>query len=798
MKTTIEEILFFLAKTHKLRLFALLLLIVNVGCSLNCKEESLVHDNLLWYDRPANKLEEALPLGNGRIGAMVFGKSSHERIQLNDDSMWPAELGWSEPDGNPDDLKKMRQLLIDGEHQKADHLFVDKFSNKTVVRSHQTLGELFLNFEHEDVSDYKRQLDLNTAIATTSYRTKGYQVEQKVYVSHPHRAMVIELSSDLPEGFSGHIELKRPEDGGFPTASTQVDKNLTLVMQGEVTQREAQFRSKPAPILNGVRFETCLKVVNVDGEVLAGEGSLEMKNVSKAIIYLVSNSSFYSEDFQTQNKNDLDKAIAVGAKIIKEEHIKEHQTYYQRVSLNLGGAANDSIPTDKRIERVTNGAIDLGLQAMLFNYGRYLLIGSSRPGSNPANLQGLWNRHINAPWNADYHLNINLQMNYWLANVTNLDELNTPLFDYIDRLVVNGQKTAKLNFGCRGSFIPHATDLWAPTWLRAPTAYWGCSVGASGWLMQHYWEHYAFTGNVDFLRERAFPAIEQSALFYSDWLIKDPRDGYLVSAPSTSPENVFFINEKEYAATCMGSAMDQQVIAEVFDQYLQACAILNISKPLVDKIKAQLENLRPGFVLNDAGRVMEWDREYKEVEPGHRHMSHLYGFHPGTAVTQSKTPELMEAVRKTLDYRIANGGAGTGWSRAWLINCYARLLDGDKAQEHIELLFTRSMFPNLMDAHPPFQIDGNFGYTAGIAEMLVQSHEDDLIRVLPALPAIWSNGHAKGLRARGNITVDIEWSKGELTNLTLSCPVDKKLRLVYGDQEIEVNITGGQPYKYVK
>jgi alpha-L-fucosidase 2 len=433
---------------------------------------------------------------------------------------------------------------------------------------------------------------------------------------------------------------------------------------------------------------------------------------------------------------------------------------------------------------------------MLFNYGRYLLICSSRQGSNPANLQGLWNEHLNAPWNADYHLNINLQMNYWLANVTNLDELNQPLFDYVNKLVENGQVTAQKNFGCKGAFIPHATDLWAPTWLRAPTAYWGCSLGAGGWLMQHYWQHYLYTKDEGFLKETAFPAIEQVARFYSDWLIEDPRDGYLVSAPSTSPENRFYDADGRQVASCMGSAMDQQVIQEVFDNYLQACSELNIENELSKKITEQRQQLRPGFVLGEDGRILEWDREYKEPEPGHRHMSHLYGFHPGTAVTKSATPDLLDAVNKTLQHRLDNGGAGTGWSRAWLINCYARLMDGNQAHKHIGLLFKKSMFINLFDAHPPFQIDGNFGYTAGVAEMLLQSHEDGLIRILPALPDAWKDGSVKGLKARDNIEVDIKWSDKIVKEVKLLSKKDLTIKLLIDNNEVEATLLANQPFIY--
>lgn len=766
------------------------------SCS-NESPQTPKHENKLWYNQPAQNWEEALPLGNGRLGVMVFGNPTNERIQLNDDSMWPADnKAWNEPSGNKDDLNNIRALLFKGENTKADSLFVNKFSRKTVVRSHQTLGDLFIDFNHKNITDYRRELNINNATSSVSYKTNGNRVTENIFVSHPHNAIIIEFESEAENGLNGKVRLTRPEDHGFPTATAKTTDNNLLVMQGEVTQRGGKFDSKPFPILNGVKFETQLKIKNADGEILKGEDYLELKNVKKATFYMVSNSSYYHENFAKQNNLDLENVLKTDIKTIKKEHIKDYQNLYSKVALNLNNTELDSIPTDERIKRIKNDSVDVALEALLFQYGRYLLISSSRENTNPANLQGLWNKHIEAPWNADYHLNINLQMNYWLANVTNLDELNIPLFDYVDKLVENGKTTAQKNFGCRGSFLPHATDLWAPTWLRAPTAYWGCSVGAGGWMMQHYWQHYEFTKDIEFLKNRAFPAIKEVAMFYSDWLIEDPRDGTLISAPSTSPENRFFNAEEKPVATCLGSAMDQQVIAEVFHNYIEACKILNIKNELLTKIKAQQEQLRPGFVIGDESRILEWDRPYKETEPGHRHMSHLYGFHPGVQVTEKETPEIFKAVKNTLDYRLANGGAGTGWSRAWLINCSARLLDGDMAHEHVQLLFKKSMFNNLFDAHPPFQIDGNFGYSAGIAEMLLQSHEKNTIRILPALPKAWKNGEVKGLKARGGLTVDITWSNNKLEEVVINSEHDHDFKMIYLSEEIPVSVKKGERFEY--
>ena len=617
-----------------------------------------------------------------------------------------------------------------------------------------------------------------------------------MFASAADQVIVVALKSAHPRGLNGRLSLQRPQDEGVPTARTSTSEG-DLILEGEITQRKGRFNSQLAPITDGVRFQTRIKTKHTGGTVTAIDKSITLDGVQELELYLVSNSSFYHEEYQVQNLKQLEALQSKGLAYLEQRHLEDHQSLFNRVQFDLiTDNTLQNQPTDKRLEAVKQGAIDLELQETLFHYGRYLLIGSSRAGTLPANLQGLWNPHINAPWNADYHLNINLQMNYWLANLTQLDELNGPLFDFVDRLIESGRETAEKNFGARGSFLPHATDLWAPTWLRAPTAYWGASFGAGGWMAQHYWQHYLFTQDLKFLKTRGFPAIEAVAQFYSDWLIEDKRDGTLISAPSTSPENRYLNAQGVPVASCLGSAMDQQVITEVFTNYLLAADALKIKNEKITTIRNQLKQLRPGFQLGSDGRILEWDREYKELEPGHRHMSHLYGFHPGDQISLSKTPKLFEAVRKTLDYRLENGGAGTGWSRAWLINCAARLMDGAMAQEHIELLFQKSIYSNLFDAHPPFQIDGNFGYTAGVAESLVQSHEPGILRLLPALPSNWSQGSIKGLKARGNIIVDLNWKNNSLQQIQLLAGHNTQKELLYRDQQITVNLKAGVPFTY--
>src|SRR5690606_2685297 len=412
-----------------------------------------------------------------------------------------------------------------------------------------------------------------------------------------------------------------------------------LEMKGMVTQRDGQIDSKPDPILHGVKFRVLLLAQHQDGEIKASGESLQVAGSKEIFLKLVAETSYYKADFEKKAEAKLDRIAFSSWGQLLQTHEREYKSWYDRMSLTLGSGAIDELPTDQRIQNAKAGQTDLHLEKLLFDFGRYLLISSSRPGTNPANLQGLWNQHISAPWNADYHLNINLQMNYWPAEVTNLSELHGPLFDFTDALIENGKKPATANFNMKGAMLPHTTDLWKIPFLQARTAFWGSWVGAGAWLGRHYWEHYLFTQDKQFLETRALPAFEQIAQFYSDWLITDPRDGTLVSAPSTSPENQFINERGDHAASTMGVAMDQQLIADIFSIYLKSNELLGKRSALTDKIQSQLAQLRPGIQLGLDGRILEWDRDYEETEKGHRHMSHLYAFHPGAAVTKDGTPE---------------------------------------------------------------------------------------------------------------------------------------------------------------
>lgn len=773
-------------------------LLLSILLGLNACTFAQAQTSILWYNQPSTVWEEALPVGNGRLGAMVFGIPGNERIQLNEDSLWPgSNEEWGLADGNRADLDQIRQYLLDGENKKADSLLVLKFSRKDVTRSHQTMGDLWIDFENADKSVLtKRSLNLETATVLTEFTLDGYESTQEVIASAPDDAVIIRFKTSHPDGFNAMITMSRPMDKGFATTTSKTLNNQQLEMSGMVTQRGGQIDSKPVEILNGVKFRTILAVQSQSGKISASDNTILVNGAAEFMIKLVSATSFYHENYEKEAESMLEKIELKSWGELLSAHQRDYASYFDRMTLQLGEPAPDSTPTDQRIAQVKAGATDLHLEKMLFDYGRYLLISSSRQGTNPANLQGIWNKDITAPWNSDYHVNINLQMNYWPAEVTNLSDLHMPLFDFIDGVVEKGKAAASENFDMAGSMVPHTTDLWQTTFLRAATAYWGGWIGAGGWIARHYWEHYLFTQDLNYLKERAYPVMSEVVAFYSDWLVEYPGEGTLVSSPSTSPENRFVNANGDQVATTMGAAMDQQIIEDIFNIFLKSSKLLNIESSLTLKVKTQLSKLRPGVQIADDGRILEWDQAYEETEKGHRHMSHLYAFHPGDAITFSKTPQEFSAVRKTLEYRLANGGAGTGWSRAWLINFSARLLDGNMAHEHIQRLLAQSLYPNLFDAHPPFQIDGNFGYTAGVAEMLVQSHESGIIRILPALPDAWASGSVKGIRARGNYTIDMSWQKGELKTLKINAGKSGKIQVIYGMSEMELELNKGESFEF--
>ncbi|WP_026235632.1 glycoside hydrolase family 95 protein [Echinicola pacifica] len=744
--------------------------------------------HILWYENPAEVWKDALPVGNGRLGGMVFGQPSTEHIQLNEDSLWPGAADWGEGRGNAQDLAKLRELILNGQVHEADEKIIEFFSYRDVIRSHQTMGDLYLNFDHtKEITNYQRQLDMSTGVSKVSYQVGGHSFEQTVFASAPDDVMVIHLSTDLPEGFSLAIDMERPLDEGHQTVKVHSDASDQIMMTGEITQYGAKKDSESRPLDYGVKFKTIVKVHETDGKTSSDQGTLHIKGARTLTLLLIANTSFHQTDIDYRNQVQLDQLSFKTYDQLLKSHIQDFSRYYNRTELVLGDTELNRLPIDKRLQRLKEGHKDADLAAKLFHYGRYLLISSSRPGTNPANLQGLWNKDIVAPWNADYHLNINLQMNYWPAGPTQLQEMELPLFDLIDRMIERGKITARQQYGIsRGSVIHHTSDLWAAPWMRAKRAYWGAWIHGGGWISRHYWEHYQFTADTTFLENRAYPALKEIASFYVDWLQKDAKTGKYISSPESSPENSYYAADGKPAALSYGSAMGHQIISDVFQNTLAAAHVLGIDDEFTAEVQERLDNLFSGVSLGPDGRILEWNEPYDEPEKGHRHMSHLYALHPGDDITENNKAEF-EGAQKTIDYRLQHGGAGTGWSRAWMINFNARLLDATSAEDNLYKLLQISTGNNLFNEHPPFQIDGNFGYTAGLAELLLQSHEG-FIRILPALPPSWKNGAIKGLVARGNIIIDISWENGQAKQIRFKSPADQSIKVLYLGEMHTINL----------
>ncbi len=730
----------------------------------------------IWTTTPAKSFIESSPLGNGRVGAMVFGGVGHERVVLNESTMWSGSPQNADRKDAYQDLPKIRDLFLSGENFDANKLTQKTFVCKghgsagAAYGKYQTLCDLVIDSPEKNPTDYRRVLDLDRAIATVSYRSNAATCTKEAFVSAPANTFVYRYRTDSPAGITFDAQLSRSEQ-----VTTHAD-GQDFVIEGDLDSGQ--------PGTPGVRFSGRLRVITEGGSSKTDDQGIHIKGAKEATILFSAGTSMFDKLFEPGVKKRLDTASAKPFVSLEQEHVKDYQKFFHRVAIKLPDGPSASQPTPARLAATSHGEDDPSLAALYFNFGRYLLISGSRPDSPlPNNLQGIWAEEVNTPWNADFHLDINVEMNYWPAEVTNLGDCTAPFMKLIGGLVPNGKKTAKAYYNAHGWVAHTITNPWGYT-SPGEAATWGSAPTGGAWLCEHLWDHFAFNGDHTYLQS-VYPIMKGAAEFFLDALMEEPKHHWLVTCPSDSPENSYMDAASERPlAVCVGPTMDTEIIRELFSNVIQASNVLGTDTDFRKRLVATLARLAP-IQVGKHGQVMEWLQDYEESEPHHRHLSQLYALYPSNQITVEKTPALAKAAVVTLERR---GDDGVGWSLAWKTCCQARLRNGDHAWKLLKTLFRPvtdtsirndgggGTYPNLLDACPPFQIDGNFGATAGIAEMLLQSRDGEIF-LLPALPKAWKTGQVTGLRARGGLTVDIHWKDGKVTSYQVTGQNSKKVKV---------------------
>ena len=741
---------------------------------------------LIWDNQAADKWDIAYPVGNGRLGAMPFGSFPEEKILINEETIWARRDGFGMPEDSHEHLEKVRALEAAGDYSGADKYFEKHLENAQDPCGYQLLGWLRLAYgDSAALKKVRRELDLETGIAKNVYTlADGTEITQTVVASAPDDVIVVRISATRAISITVSLDDGRIDNGDIVKTGAGEGKNATQYV-GRVC-------------------------VSPAGRSTSAGTALEIKNCTETTIILSAATNFdransqamLGQGWQAKALRDLDRLKGKSPQAIERAAVRDHQAYFQRLDLDVGESTEDvlALPTRLRLKRIKEGKTDdPDLIETYFQFGRYLLIASSRPGCFPANLQGLWNPHLSAPWGADYHLNINIQMNYWPAETTNLAETHRPLFDLIRYFQPKGKDMAR-RLGMQGWCMGHATDIWGHAQIMSRTAFWGGSFFGGQWMTFHILEHYRFNHDREFLAQN-WDILTASTEFVASWLIPGPGPGQLMSRPSCSPENSFLYQDKNgkevRAALSAGNSFDQFMVLQVFNDYVEAAEALGKQNdPFVKKIKGIIPRVYRPRIAAD-GRLMEWRVPFKEREPGHRHISHVIGAYPGNQIDLDGDLKMRDAVMKSIEGRLQRGGAGTGWSRAWTIGMFARLSDGARAYDNLIAILRRSTLDNLWDNHPPFQIDGNFGSTAAVVEMLLHSHNQE-IKLLPALPPQWAKGQVRGLRARGDYTVDIQWKDGQLVCATIHAgenATGEKIPVVYANSRTDVTVKPGQSVK---